>query len=313
MSARSQFLRAANYARISLISMIPDNPMFKERGLAMRRLFQKAGALLDPPLEYAEVPFENGTLPVYFRKAAGNKPAPTLLMIGGGETFAEDLFYYIAPQAFARGYNFATADLPGQGLLPCEGKYFRTDTYLPMKVVVDYLLSRPEVDPGRLAVYGFSGGGLFAPQAAEHDARIKAVAMNSAVVDAHALFATMPAAAETKEQRATWSSFHAGVVKAVCWRYGVPLDQPEKLIEANKGNTFDPARITVPALIIVGQGEYRSKEVQRQQKIAMDNFPNPLKKMVITPADEGASNHCVMENRSLIGQVLFDWLDEVLK
>jgi hypothetical protein len=32
--------------------------------------------------------------------------------------------------------------------------------------------------------------------------------------------------------------------------------------------------------------------------------------MVVTPADEGASNHCVMENRSLIGQVLFDWLDE---
>jgi hypothetical protein len=28
---------------------------------------------------------------------------------------------------------------------------------------------------------------------------------------------------------------------------------------------------------------------------------------------EGATNHCVMENRSLVGQVLFDWLDEVFK
>ncbi|NLD96657.1 MAG: alpha/beta hydrolase, partial [Synergistaceae bacterium] len=43
-----------------------------------------------------------------------------------------------------------------------------------------------------------------------------------------------------------------------------------------------------------------------------DNFPNPSKKMVVTPSDEGASNHCVMENRALIGQVLFDWLDETL-
>jgi hypothetical protein len=35
--------------------------------------------------------------------------------------------------------------------------------------------------------------------------------------------------------------------------------------------------------------------------------------MVVTPSDEGASNHCVMENRALIGQVLFDWLDETLR
>jgi hypothetical protein len=43
----------------------------------------------------------------------------------------------------------------------------------------------------------------------------------------------------------------------------------------------------------------------------MDYLPNPVKELLITPSNEGASNHCVMENRSLIGQVLFDWLDEV--
>lgn len=76
---------------------------------------------------------------------------------------------------------------------------------------------------------------------------------------------------------------------------------------------FDPAKISVPALIIVGENEYKSKEVQRQQKIAMDGFKNPKSKMVVTPDNEGASNHCVMENRSIIGLTLFDWLDEVLK
>jgi hypothetical protein len=144
------------------------------------------------------------------------------------------------------------------------------------------------------------------------DPRIKAVVMTSAVVDARELFTTMPAVLEPPEKRNAWSSFHGDVVKSICWRYGVPLDEPEKLVDANRGNTFDPVRIEVPALIIVGEGEYRSREVQRQQKIAMDNFSGPVKKMVVTPADEGASNHCVMENRSLIGQVLFDWLDETL-
>lgn len=313
VSARSQLLRAAYYYRVSVISMLPGNPAFKENGEKARQLLRKAGTLFSPAVEYFDIPFENTVLPGYFWKASPDgQPAKTLLMIGGGETFAEDLFYYIARQSHDRGYNFATVDLPGQGLLPLEGMVFRTNTHVAMKAVVDHLLSRPEVDPNGLAAYGFSGGGLFVPQAAMHDPRLKAIAMNSAVVDAHALFATMPAALDSPEARAKWSSFHAGVVGSICWRYGVPSDQPEKLVDANDGNTFDPALIAAPALIIVGEGEYRILEVQRQQKIALDHFPHPAKKLVVTPADEGASNHCVMENRSLIGQVLFDWLDDVL-
>ncbi len=314
VSARDQLLRAAYYYRISLISTMPDDPAFRERGLKLRGLFRKAAALFEPAVEYFEVPFEGTVLPGYFRKAApGAKPAKTLLMVGGGETFAEDLFVYIARQAFERGYNFMTADLPGQGFLPLEGKVFRPDMNVPMKAVVDYALSRPDVDPQKFAAYGYSGGGGFVPQAAMHDPRIRAIAMNSAVVDAYPLFSTMPVTRATQEEIASWSSFHGNVVKVINWRWGAPMDNPAALVEANRGYTFDPAGIAVPALIIVGEGEYRSKEVQRQQKLAMDGFANPMKKMVITPADEGATNHCIMENRSVVGQVLFDWLDEVFR
>lgn len=314
ISAREQLLRAASYYRFSLISMLPTNPRFKQTALKARSIVKKAGQLFDPPVEYFEIPYEGTVLPGYFRKAAaGTNPTRTLIMVGGGETFAEDLFYYIAPQAYARGYNFMTVDLPGQGLLPLEGKVFRPDMNVPMKAVIDYVLSRPDVDSQRLGVYGYSGGGGFAPQAAMHDKRIKAVAMNSAVVDAYPLFSTMPVVGASRKEIDSWSSFHGNIVKVVCWRWGVPMDKPAGLVAANKGYTFDPAKVTVPALIIVGEGEYKSLEVQRQQKIAMDNFPHPMKRMVITPANEGATNHCVMENRSLIGQVLFDWLDEIFK
>jgi alpha-beta hydrolase superfamily lysophospholipase len=311
VSAREELLRAANYLRISLISMRPDNPEFLKRGARVRGLMRTAGPLFDPPLEYFEVPFEDAVLPGYFQAAPGSGPRKTLLMIGGGETFAEDLYFYIAQKALERGYNFVTVDLPGQGLLPAQGMVFRTDTYKPIKPVVDYVLSRPEVDSSRLAAYGISGGGLFVPQAAQRDPRIKAIAVSSAVVDAHALFSTMPAATATARDIAAWSSFHSGVVQSICWRYGV--DKPTELVAANKGNTFAPTKVSVPALIIVGEGEYRSQEVQRQQKIALDGFPNPAKKMVVAPANEGASNHCIMENRSLVGVVLFDWLDTVLR
>lgn len=314
VSARDQFQRAANYIRISLVSMIPTDTRFKERALKMRGIMKKAGPLFDPPLEYFEIPFDGTVLPGYFRKAsAGTKPEKTLIMVGGGETFAEDLFFYIAPQTHDRGYNFMTVDLPGQGILPLEGKTFRPDMNVPMKAVIDYALSRSDVDPKRLAVYGYSGGGGFVPQAAMHDQRIKAIAMNSAVVDAYPLFSAMPAVKATKKEIASWTTFHGNIVKAICWRWGVPTDSPAGLADANKGYTFDPAKVAAAPLIIVGEGEYKSDEVRRQQKIAMDNFPNARKKMVITPSSEGAANHCVMENRSLIGQVLFDWLDDVFK
>lgn len=312
ISGRDQLQRAAYYYRFSLISILPGDPRLKERALKCRALMKQAGTLFEPVLEYIEIPFENTVLPGYFRSAKRGKGASkTLIMIGGGETFAEDLFFYIAPQAFERGYNFMTVDLPGQGLLPFEGHVFRADMNVPMRVVVDYALSRSDVDPERLAAYGISGGGGFVPQAAVHDSRIRAIAMSSAVVDAHALFAVMPVTLATQEEIASWTSFHGNVVKAINWRWGVPVDKPAGLIRANRGFSFDPANVTVPALLIVGEGEYASDETRRQQLFCMENLPNPMKKLVITPSKEGASNHCIMENRSIVGQVLFDWLDEV--
>jgi hypothetical protein len=41
------------------------------------------------------------------------------------------------------------------------------------------------------------------------------------------------------------------------------MDKPSGLAEANKGFTFDPAKVAVPALLIVGEGEYKSEEVKR--------------------------------------------------
>ena len=312
--ARDQLLRASYYYRAALVSMPSDDPRFKETALRSRALLKKAGKLLSPQLEYIEIPFEGTVLPGYFRKAApGKTPAKTLIMIGGAETFAEDLFFYIAPQAFDRGYNFLTVDIPGQGLLPLEGKFFRPAMDVPIKAVVDYALSRPDVAPRRLAVYGYSSGGGFVPQAAVQDKRIKAVAMNNCLVDAHDAIAKMAVATATPEVTKTWSSFKLRSIQSNAWRFGVDTKNLPGLVEANKGFQFDLAKVTAPSLILVSNGEYQSPEIQRQTKLCIDGLPNPKKRLVITPAEEGASSHCIMENRNLMSQELFDWLDEVFK
>ncbi len=314
VSARDQLLRASYYYRAGLISMMPRDARFKETAIKSRSCFTQAGKLFDPPIEYFEIAFEGTVLPGYFRKAfADATPRKTLIMIGGGETFAEDLFFYIGPQAFDRGYNFVAVDLPGQGVLPLEGKTFRPAMNIPIKAVTDFVLSRRDVDPQKLAAYGMSGGGGFVPQAAMHDPRIRAIAMNSCVLDGRPLFATMPMFNATKEEIDSWSAFHRNIVQLVAWRWGVRADNLHGMIAANEGFTFDPAKVSVPAMIIVGAGEYQSKEIKRQQQECMEKLSNPGKRLVVTPAAEGASNHCVMENRSLMSQELFDWLDETFE
>lgn len=315
VSARRQLLRAANYYRFALIAMMPDDPRLPKTAAKSRACMIKAGQLMDPPMEYVEIPFEDTVLPGYFRKAAKDgKPRKTLLMLGGGETFAEDLVFYIMPQAIEHGYNFMTLDLPGQGLMPLHGKPFRPDMYRSVSKAVDYALARKDVDRKRFAVFGISGGGGFAPQAAEHDPRIRAVVMNACVVDAEPLFASMtPVVTATPEKVKTFTPFHGNTVKIIAWRWGLAMDNVPGLVAANKGFSFDPAKVTVPALSLVGAGEYSGEETRRQQKLCMDGLPNATKGLVVTPLNEGASNHCVMENRSLVAQVVFDWLDDVFR
>jgi hypothetical protein len=101
--------------------------------------------------------------------------------------------------------------------------------------------------------------------------------------------------------------------QAIAWRFGLEENDLAGLVQANRALRFDPARIAAPALILVASGEYQSPEIKRQNDLCFQLLPNAKKRMVITPVEEGASNHCIMENRSLMSQELFDWLDEVFK
>ncbi len=314
VSARDQLQRASYYYAAAKVSMLPDDPRFRPTAKKSRDLLRKAGGLLEEPLEYFEMPFEDTVLPGYFRKAGhSGTPLKTIIMIGGAESSIEDIFFYIGPPAFERGYNFITVDIPGQGLLPLEGKFFRADIDVPIRAVVDWALKRPDVDPGRLALYGYSSGGGFVPQAAVKDPRIAAVIMNNCIVDTAEGVKKMAVATATPDVVSTWSSFKRQVNQCIAWRFGVPMDNLPGLVKANEPFRFDPAKLAVPTLVLVADGEYRSAEIERQTKLCIDNLPNPKKRLVITPAEEGASNHCIMENRSLMSQELFDWLDEIFR
>ncbi|MGB7538243.1 MAG: alpha/beta fold hydrolase [Anaerolineales bacterium] len=317
VSAREGYLRAVVYYRAVLASMLPDHPQFKPVTAAMQECFRTGSAMLEPPVERFEILFEGARLPGYFQKAAaGDVPRPTLLMIGGAETFAEDLYYFIAPAAIRRRWNFATVDLPGQGDTPFQGLAFRSDTEVPMKSVLDALLARPDVDPRRLAAYGISAGGYFVPRAAAFDRRIRACVANSMLFNFYEQWdkSNIRRVKGIYKMIATWKApFVMRMGQLMAWRWGVDINRLFDLPEKNRAFVFDPARIQCPTLILIGEGEFQNPIIRSQQERAMAALPNPSKKFIIGPLDEGAGAHCLGANLGLMSALVFDWLEEVFQ
>jgi dienelactone hydrolase len=88
-----------------------------------------------------------------------------------------------AEQLAALGYVALTADIYGKGVRPANGqeasaeagKYYRDRTLLRARARagLDFLASRPEADPSRLAVIGYCFGGATALELARSGAPVK--------------------------------------------------------------------------------------------------------------------------------------------
>ncbi|HVO41889.1 MAG TPA: prolyl oligopeptidase family serine peptidase [Aggregatilineales bacterium] len=309
VSAREGYLRATTYFRAPVSLMSPRNPDFMKLVGKFQTCFRRAAALFDLPFEPLEIAFEGQALPAYFLKvAASGARRKTLIMIGGGETFVEDLYFYIGPAARRRGYNVLLVDLPGQGITPASGLYFRTDTDVPMKVIVDYLLTRPDVDPDRLAVYGISGGGLMVPRALTVEKRIKACIANPPYYDSARVNAA------TRSMRAGGlDAIATSFWEQLCWRSTGQCDLGKidraEAAKTQGRNCYDPHQVMCPTLCLAGAGELPDWIDQAREFYEM--LPTSTKAFHLLTAEDGAEGHCNFDNLALMSQIVFDWLDEV--
>src|SRR3712207_2138899 len=78
--------------------------------------FRKGAALMTPPVEPVEIPFEEGTtFPAYFcRVDDSGRPRPTLVCTNGYDSTINEMYVTFAG-ALSRGYNLLLFDGPGQG------------------------------------------------------------------------------------------------------------------------------------------------------------------------------------------------------
>ena len=172
LSAAEHLSRAATYYHFGKFLGVHNVPEMRAAHMKAVACKQLALPLMRPPAVRVEIPYQGSHLAGFLRLPAGAVKPPVLIMVPGLDSAKEELEAYEGP-FLARGMATLMVDGPGQG----EAEYdfpIRGDYEVPVKAMVDWVLTRSEVDSTRIGLWGVSLGGYYAPRAVAFEKRIKA-------------------------------------------------------------------------------------------------------------------------------------------
>jgi pimeloyl-ACP methyl ester carboxylesterase len=167
LSAGEHLVRAAMYYHFAKFVFVQDPAQMRAAHMKAVECYAAALPFIRPPGERVEIPFEGTALKGVLRGCG-----PVLVMAPGLDSTKEELHAYEEP-FLARGIATLAIDGPGQGEaeydMPICGDYERAAS-----AVVDWIESQTKLDANRVAIWGVSLGGYYAPRAAAFEKRFKA-------------------------------------------------------------------------------------------------------------------------------------------
>jgi alpha-beta hydrolase superfamily lysophospholipase len=328
-SARLAYLRACTYHRTAGVMLMgaPLDPRLASAHAAQSAAFRHALTLMDPPGEAIEIPFEDALLPGWFLRAANDdRPRATVILTGGYDGTAEELYVANGAAALARGYNVRLAfDGPGQGgALVRQGLTLRPDWERVIGSVLDLALARADVDDDRVALVGLSLGAHLAPRAAAYEHRLAACIADCGAFDLYEAFlARLPGplargfAGGRRRARLTVGRLleHVAAKPTAGWalRRGMlvhGVEDPLALVDAMRAFTLagHAEHITCPTWVCNAEGD--DVGASAPQLVAALRCE---KQYVRFTAAEGAGDHCEQGARTLYHARSLGWLDERLR
>ena len=307
---------AAYARRFALHFEDPRAQAWDTRVAEMEREFARAAGFWEVPIRSIEVPFEHGALPGYYLEV-DTSPRPTVLMIGGGDTLREDLFYYGGYPGWQRGYNMLMVDLPGQGTTPAAGLTFRHDSSTSIRACIDWLEQHATSPDPRIAAYGLSGGGYFTAQAVAADPRIVVWVASTPITNMALLFEReMGAMVRAPGWLLNTLTRLVGRANAIldislrkyAWQFGTSdFAEVVARVQAEAPPVL-PEAITRPSLFLLGDGE--ATELRRQtEELTADMQRRGVDVTIRRFSHEEGDAHCQVTNLELAHLVVFDWLD----
>lgn len=316
-SARDGYLRATEYHRQAFFFHREDldGPELRTAFAASVAAFRAALPLLGHPGEVL-----HGDATGYLFTPVGDAPGsgwPTIVHIGGYDSTAEELYASVAP-ALDRGYAFAAIDGPGQGSMLYDQRItMRPDWEHVVPGIVDALVARPDIDPGRVVLVGRSFGGVLAPRGAAGEPRLAALIVDPGQFDIGSTLATRlgdlfdhvhdPAATDQFESLLTIPALRS-FFAARMTTHGVTTvrEYCEAMLEFTNADTV--GSITCPTYVTDNETDLISTG---QGQVLFDHLTCPKEFRRFTLA-EGAEGHCEGMAAIVFWTAAYDWLDTLL-
>jgi pimeloyl-ACP methyl ester carboxylesterase len=305
LSAGIKYQRAAGYLlaaeRMQSRDYAPRWEAYK-KGLEM---FRRGVELQGLACEFVQIPYEGKTFPGLFMKAQSTdgRPAPCLVSCNGLDSMKEQIFSAGNPAAFAaRGVSTLLIDQPGTGeALRISGLVGRHDSEAWASCAVDYLLTRDDVDPKRIGMFGLSLGGYFAPRAAAFEKRFALCA----VMGANHNWGEMQKRRAAREgdrpvphywDHVMWVFGKKTVEEFMAWAPAMDLNG---VVE----------KIDVPFLVTHGVGD-RQIPVEYAHQSFEQAVSSPKRELRITTKADFEVEHCGADNGTVLRDYIADWVGE---
>jgi dipeptidyl aminopeptidase/acylaminoacyl peptidase len=216
---------------------------------------------------------------------------------------AKEMSILFAGVEFAkRGLHTLAVDGPGQSeTLRLRGLHGRPNYEVAGIAAYNYAAHRPDVDPEKIAVMGYSFGGYYAARSAAFEKRYAAgVSMATPYWDMHAWQLRLRERAAADPKSTTANTFQ--------WRWVMgAADDNEGLEIAKRFTLVDIAKtIECPYLVTHGAND-RLVKVDQAEKLFAE-IGSKKKQLKIFTVEEGGAEHAHVDNRQLGVDFVADWL-----
>lgn len=167
-----------SYRMAQLPIYYDDNPVKIYLYKKLCEMVDRRSKVARYPIERIEVPFDDGkTISCLLHLLPDRRKAPVVLYVPGMDQTKEAFPKAYNNVALSRGFHVLSMDGPGQGSANMQKLRSVKDNYERAgAAVIDYLLTRPEVDASKIAIYGISMGSYWSLRLGAYDHRVAAVA-----------------------------------------------------------------------------------------------------------------------------------------